>query len=128
MLPESTLIITSRPHALGYLRHNADRLLIILGFAEEEQCDFVKKFLKNQSQKVSVVLDYLHSHSTINTLCCIPFNINVLLNLYKQGFALPKNSTELYNHLLCNTIYCHLAKHNINILLISIVFRSHSAK
>ena len=114
VLPESTLVITSRPHALGYLRRNADRLLIILGFTEEEQCDFVKRFFKNQSQKVLVLLDYLHSHSTINGMCSIPFNINVLLNLYKQGFALPKNSTELYNHFLCNAVYCHLAKHNVD--------------
>ena len=114
VLPESTLVITSRPHVLGRLRHSADRNVIILGFTEIEQCDFVKSFLKNQSQKISVLLDYLHSHSTVNSFCCIPFNINVLLNLYKQGFALPKNSTELYNHFLCNTVYWHLTKHNID--------------
>ena len=114
VLPESTLVITSRPHTIGYLRYNADRNVTILGFTEEEQCDFVRCFLKNQPEKITELLDYLRSHSTINSLCSIPFNINVLLCLYNQGYALPNNSTELYKHLLCNTIYCHLAKHNVD--------------
>ena len=114
VLPESTLVITSRPHALDHISYNANRHIIILGFTEEERYDFVKCYLKNQSEKVSVVLAYLHGHSTINSLCCIPFNINVLLYLYRQGLALPKNSTDLYNFFLCNTIYCHLTKHKIN--------------
>ena len=113
-MPESTLVITSHPHALGHITYNADRRIIVLGFTEEEQCDFVKCYLKNQSEKVPVVLDYLHSHSTINSLCCIPFNLNVLLHLYKQELALPKNSTDLYSYFLCNTVYCHLTKHKIN--------------
>ena len=114
VLPESTLVITSRPHALGYLSYNADRHVIILGFTEEERCHFVNCFLKNQSEKISILLNYLQSHASIRNLCCIPFNITVLLYLYKQGFALPENSTELYNHFLCNIIYCHLAKHKID--------------
>ena len=114
VLPESTLVITSRPHAVGHLRYNVDRRVIILGFTEEEQYGFVRCFLKNQSEKITELLDYLRSHSTIKSLCSIPFNINVLLCLYDRGYALPNNSTELYKHLLCNTIYCHLAKHNIS--------------
>ena len=114
VLPESALVITSRPHVVSYLRCNAHRHVIILGFTEEEQCDFVRCFLKNQSEKITELLDYLQSHSTINSLCSIPFNINVLLCLYNQGYALPNNSTELYKHLLSNTIYCHLAKHDVN--------------
>ena len=115
-MPESTLVITSHPHALGHITYNADRRIIVLGFTEEEQCGFVKCYLKNQSEKVPVMLDYLHmySYSTINSLCCIPFNLNVLLHLYKQELALPKNSTDLYSYFLCNTVYCHLTKHKIN--------------
>ena len=114
VLPESTLVITSRSHALGHISCNADRHIIILGFSEKERRDFVKCYLKNQSEKVTEVLDHLHSHSTINSLCCIPFNLNVLLHLYRQGLALPENSTDLYSYFLCNTVYCHLAKHKIN--------------
>ena len=114
VLPESTLVITSRPHALGCLSYNADQRVIILGFTEDERYHFVKCSLKDQSDKILALLEYLQSHSSINSLCCIPFNLNVLFYLYKQGFSLPRNSTELYNHFLCNIIYCHLAKHNID--------------
>ena len=105
VLPESTVAITSRPHVLGHLRHNADQNVIILGFPEEEQCDFVRCILKYQSEKVSTLLNYLHSHPTVNSLCCIAFNTNMLVCLYRQGLALANNSTELYNHFICNTIF-----------------------
>ena len=38
----------------------------------------------------------------------------ILLYLYKQGIPLPNNSTELYHHFICSTIYRHLTKHRIH--------------
>ena len=133
-MSESTLVITSHPHALGHITYyNADRRIIVLGFTEEEQCDFVKCYLKNQSEKVPVVLDYLHmySHSTINSLCCIPFNLNVLLHLYKQELALPKTLltyTATSYAILFTVILQNTRSIVLNILMISILSHSHSSK
>ena len=99
---------------LGDFRYNADKILIILGFTEEERCHFVKCSLGDHPKKVSELLDYLYNHSVIDNLCSIPFNITVLLYLYKQGYTLPRHFTELYNHFLCHVIYCHLVKHKID--------------
>ena len=53
--------------------------------------------------------NYLYNHLTINSLCFMPFNMIVLLFLYKQGGSLPKNSTDMYNHFICLTICRYLA-------------------
>ena len=34
----------------------------------------------------------------------------ILLYLYKLGFPLPKNATDLYHHFICSTICRHLSK------------------
>ena len=41
----------------------------------------------------------------------MPFNIVVLVYLYKQGIPLPKNFAELYNHFICFTVCRHLTKY-----------------
>ena len=46
-----------------------------------------------------------------NILCVVPFNMVILLFLYKQGISLPNNSIELYNHFICLTICRHLVKY-----------------
>ena len=46
----------------------------------------------------------------MSSLCYVPFNMVVLLYLFKQGVPLPKNSTKLYEYFICLTICQHLAK------------------
>ena len=42
--------------------------------------------------------DYLDRHPTVDNLCYIPFNLTVLtlMFLFKKGFTLPENPTQLY--------------------------------
>ena len=45
-------------------------------------------------------------------MCFVPFNIVVLVYLYKQGIPLPTNSVELYRYFICLTICRFLAKND----------------
>ena len=83
----------------------------ILGFTEAEREHYIKESMKDQSQKIDDLTQYLQGHSTISSLCFVPFNLVVLTYLYKQGFTLPKNSAELCNYFIFLTICRHLAKH-----------------
>ena len=69
--------------------------------------------MEGQPQKVNELTQYLQGHSAINSLCFIPFNMVILVYLYKQGIPLPKNSTELYNYFICLNICRQLAKHGV---------------
>ena len=109
-LSSCTVLITSRPHASANLHKNMDRLIDILGFTVEDRRAFINESLKEQPQKIEEIVKYLDCHPTINGLCFIPFNVTVLLFLYKIGTVLPKSSTELYNYFICSTISHHLTK------------------
>ena len=111
VLPRCGLIVSSRPHASVSLRQKATVRVDILGFTEAEREHYIKESMKDQPQKVNELTQYLQDHSTISSLCFVPFNLVVLAYLYKQGFTLPKNSAELYNYFICLTVCRHLAKH-----------------
>ena len=110
-LPCCGLIVSSRPHASVSLRQKATVRVDILGFTEAEREHYIKESMKGEPQKIDELTQYLQGHSTISSLCFVPFNLLVLAYLYKQGFCLPKNSAELYNYFICLTICRHLAKH-----------------
>ena len=111
MLPYCALVVSSRPHATVHLRERATVRVDILGFTEIERNQFIQQALKEQPRSIKELIKYLEDHFTISSLCVVPFNMVVLLFLYKQGISLPSNSTELYNHFIRLTICRHLAKY-----------------
>ena len=111
VLPCCSIIVSSRPHASVNLREQATVKVDILGFTETERENYIQDSMKGQPKKIDELTHYLRGHSTISSLCFIPFNIVVLVYLYKQGIPLPKNSAELYNYFIILTIYRHFVKH-----------------
>ena len=110
VLPACSIVVSSRPHASTHLRDNISCQVEILGFSEKDQQHFIKHSLKDQPYKISELKQYLKHHSTISNLCFIPFNMTILLFLYKdkEERPLPTNSTGLYNLFICLTICRHL--------------------
>ena len=93
-----------------------------MGFTKEDRQKYISASLKDKGEDIALLIKYLDNHVTINSLCFIPFNMTMLLWLYKQGVVLPSSSTELYNYFICHTIHHHLAKSvfiNDNILDLS---------
>ena len=110
ILPLCGLIVSSRPHASEHLRELATIRVDILGFTETEREYYIKQALPNQPHKIKELTQYLHQQPSINSICFIPFNMVILLYLYKLGISLPKNSAELYHHFICFTICQNLSK------------------
>ena len=110
VLPLCGLVVSSRPHASGHFHTQATIRVDILGFTETEREHYIKQALADQPQKIEELTQYLHQHSSIDSICFIPFNMVILLYLYKLGIPLPKNSTELYHHFILSTICRHLTK------------------
>ena len=110
VLPHCGLVVSSRPHALGDFHTKATIRVDILGFTETEREHYIKQALSDQPHKIKELTQYLHQHLSINSICFIPFNMVILLYLYKLGNRLPKNSTELYFDFICSAICRHLTK------------------
>ena len=107
------VVLTSRPHVSAHLHQWFDRRIDILGFTKEDRQNYISSSLEQRKEGIAPLIKYLDSHLTISSLCFIPFNMTMLLWLYKQGVVLPNSCTELYNCFICHTIRHHLAKHGI---------------
>ena len=110
VLPLCGLVVSSRPHASQHLRELATIRVDILGFTETEREHYIKQALPDQPHKVEELTQYLYQHPSIDSICFSPFNMVVLLYLYKLGIPLPNNSTDLYHHFIYSTIYRHFSK------------------
>ena len=109
ILPECGIVISSRPHASAHLHENVIGRVDILGFSEDDRKHFIQHSLEGEPEKADKLLSYIKTHPNIGSLCFVPFNMTVLLYLYKQGIGLPNSSTELYSLFICLTINRHLA-------------------
>ena len=110
VLPLCGLVVSSRPHASEHLREQATIRVDILGFTETEREHYIKQALPDQPHQIKELTQYLHQQPSVNSICFIPFNMVILLYLFKLGISLPKNSTELYHHFICSTVCRHLSK------------------
>ena len=110
VLPLCGLVVSSRPHASEHLREQATIRVDILGFTETEREHYIKQALPDQPNKIKELTQYLHQQPSVDSICFIPFNMVILLYLFKLGISLPKNSTELYRHFICFTVCRHLSK------------------
>jgi len=109
-LPASAIVVSSRPHASTRLRNNVSCRVEILGFSEEDQTHFIEQSLNGQEEEISRLNKYLTTNPTIASLCFVPFNMTILLFLYKEQANLPTSSSDLYKLFICLTICRHLAK------------------
>ena len=112
VLPNCGLIVSSRPHVTAYLRTWAVYMVDILGFAEAERNDYIQNACKGQPNQIDELTTYLNCHATISSLCFVPFNMVMLLYLYKKGIKLPKNFVDLYSYFICLTICHHIARYS----------------
>ena len=88
VLPDCGLVVSSRPHASVLLRKQATLRVDILGFTEQQRKHYIEHSLNDQSQ-IKQLTTYLEQHIIISSLCYVPFNIVLLLFLYKQGVTYP---------------------------------------
>ena len=108
VLPLCGLVVSSRPHASEHLRTQANMRVDILGFAETERDHYIKKSLSDQPHKIQELTQYLIQRPSIDSICFIPFNMVILLYLFKLGTPLPNKSADLYQYFICSTICRHL--------------------
>ena len=110
VLPLCRLVVSSRPHASQHFHKQATIRVDILGFTETEREHYIKQALLDQPQDIKELTQYLYQRPPVDSLCFIPFNMVILLYLYKQGIRLPNNTTELYQRFILSTINRHLSK------------------
>ncbi len=108
VLPESTVVVTSRPSATAALLTSCRPLIWkrieILGFTQEGVEKYAESILSDPKELESFK-SYISAskNPAINSLMYIPINAAIIVEIYSQTKSLPWNLTQLYTQ-LCLTI------------------------
>ena len=93
MLEQATILITSRPHACKNVK--AGRTVEIVGFGKAEIREFAQKMLAD-SQTVEDFQTHVNNYPHILSLCYIPVNLVMIVDIFQTKKKLPSTITRLY--------------------------------
>ena len=114
LLPEATVIITSRPSVSAYImKYPIDRRLEILGFTEAKIVEYAKRVDFSDPNCQTKFLEYINGNPVIKGMMYLPLNAFFVASIfefnYRTNSPYPKTVTQLYDHLIRSLIRRHLA-------------------
>ena len=124
LLPECTIILTTRPSAKHTLRSvcqpPVDKHVEIIGFTEEERVRYITAvFIKEPELEVNF-LKYMFLVPHIKSMMYIPLNCAIIAQVYYESqqsshhLAIPRTRTQLYKALTHSLLVRHMKMKECN--------------
>ena len=108
-LPESSIIITSRPSSLLVLQKVVGSLIEILGFTQNELRKYFAECLDNKTD-IETLLHKIEENPRVAGSCSLPLNACILVHLFKEKRHLPSTEYGIFNQLIHTCIVRDLKK------------------
>ena len=115
ILPGATVLTTTRPNAVSFIRSlHFDKTVEILGFTTEQVDDYVQKFTKGDDQKADTIKQHINSNRNLLSFCYIPVNCWIICSCLLQllgnttgSTSLPTRLTEIYSVAIKMFYFCY---------------------
>ena len=117
LLPECTIILTTRPVAMYTLRSicqpQVDKHVEIIGFTEEERVRYITEVFSKEPELQVNFLKYMFLVPHIKSMMYIPLNCAIIAQVYYESqrdcnLTIPKTRTQLYKALTHSLLVRHL--------------------
>ena len=122
VLPEATVLVTSRPHASEIIVTECKDCVFqhiqVAGFTEENVQTFISSSVGDDSILLEDLQTYVSSYPHIESMMYNPLNaaivVEVYRNSYKEESTIPKTMTELYSSLIRSLLLRYLKEHPVH--------------
>ena len=117
LLPECTIILTTRPVAKATLRSICqplvDKHVEIIGFTEEERVRYITEVFSKEPELQVNFLKYMFLVPHIKSMMYIPLNCAIIAQVYYESqsshhLAIPRTRTQLYKALTHSLLVRHM--------------------
>ena len=117
LLPECTIILTTRPSAKATLRSvcqpQVDKHIEIIGFTEEERVRYITEVFSKEPEFQANFLKYMFLVPHIKSMMYIPLNCAIIAQVYSESqssrhLAIPRTRTQLYKALAHSLLVRHM--------------------
>ena len=109
MLPRCSIIITSRPVAVGLLYSLLTARILVGGFGVTTIQDFIAASLDHDSKSKEELHRALREQPQAVGLLSLPINATIVVHLFHAlNYKLPSTRTELFKSLVCNLLLRHM--------------------
>ena len=109
ILPNSRIVVTSRPFASACLHQYVDRRIEILGFDKSNKEKYVNDALISYPSKLEALREHFLQYPNIDAMCYIPLNMAIIVHLCLVG-PLPSTATEMYQSFILHIVCRHLQR------------------
>ena len=117
LLPECTIILTTRPSAKSMLKDIwqplVDKHVEIIGFTEEERVRYITEVFSTKKEFQANFLKYMFHVPHIKSMMYIPLNCSIIAQVYYESqsscrLAIPRTRTQLYKALTHSLLVRHM--------------------
>ena len=113
ILPNSVVIVASRPAASQKYQKNATKCIEVLGFLKQQIYQYIDSYFVGDEGKLFGLRTYLEHHPNVMHMCYLPLHMAMVAYLYDiEGASLPETETEIYNHFTLSTLMRSIKKKN----------------
>ena len=100
-LPQSTVVISSRPEVASRVRHLFEKHVKVLGFGDDQ----INEYIQAKYGEDKFFSKYLDDHPHIKHTCYIPLHLAMLVYLKDSLLDnLPETETEMYEQFIIHTL------------------------
>ena len=109
IVPNSRIVVTSRPFASACLHQYVHRRIEILGFDKSGKEMYANDALNGHPSKLEALRKHFQKYPNIDAMCYIPLNMAIMAYLCLVG-PLPSTSTEMYQNFILHIVCRHLQR------------------
>ena len=113
LLEKAVILITSRPHVCEKLV--VGRRVEVVGFGDKEIRRFVENRFSGKIESIANFMKQITEYPQLRSLCYVPLNLVMLIDIFCFNKKLPSALTELYQLFIAMTLQREVMKGHVKV-------------